>query len=223
MASRSAHRTNKSKPARGNGFPAQRNGRGVARYYLLYEHLSGALNDGTIPAGARFAQRARAGHPLSSCRARPCVALWRVWRRKAGSSVAAAAAPSRARIASRRGCTWTCRPSSTTYRSWPPRRTCPILRFEFGNGAGVAARVAAAVGLDRVGHSARPSLPRLALRAHHRLCPRAHRAQDPPKSPGASLPSDRTGSDRGRAPQKPTTPPAPSRRTPSPRSASMLH
>lgn len=51
MASRSAHRTNKSKPARGNGFPAQRNGRGVARYYLLYEHLSGALNDGTIPAG----------------------------------------------------------------------------------------------------------------------------------------------------------------------------
>jgi GntR family transcriptional regulator len=52
MASRTTHRTNKSKPARGNGFPAQRNGRGVARYYLLYEHLSGALNDGTIPAGA---------------------------------------------------------------------------------------------------------------------------------------------------------------------------
>jgi GntR family transcriptional regulator len=51
MASRTAHRTNKSKPARGNGFRAQRNGRGVARYYLLYEHLSGALNDGTIPAG----------------------------------------------------------------------------------------------------------------------------------------------------------------------------
>jgi GntR family transcriptional regulator len=51
MASRTAHRTKKSKPARGNGFPAQRNGRGVARYYLLYEHLSGALNDGTIPAG----------------------------------------------------------------------------------------------------------------------------------------------------------------------------
>ena len=51
MASRSAHRTNKSKPARGNGLPAQRHGRGVARYYLLYEHLSGALNDGTIPAG----------------------------------------------------------------------------------------------------------------------------------------------------------------------------
>ena len=51
MASRTAHRTNKSKPARGKGFPAQRNGRGVARYYLLYEHLSGALNDGTIPAG----------------------------------------------------------------------------------------------------------------------------------------------------------------------------
>jgi GntR family transcriptional regulator len=52
MASRTTHRTNKSKPARGNGFSAQRNGRGVARYYLLYEHLSGALNDGTIPAGA---------------------------------------------------------------------------------------------------------------------------------------------------------------------------
>jgi GntR family transcriptional regulator len=51
MASRTAHRTNKSKPARGNGFKAQRNGRGVARYYLLYEYLSGALNDGTIPAG----------------------------------------------------------------------------------------------------------------------------------------------------------------------------
>jgi len=52
MAARTTHRTKKSKPARGNGFPAQRNGRGVARYYLLYEHLSGALNDGTIPAGA---------------------------------------------------------------------------------------------------------------------------------------------------------------------------
>ena len=52
MASRTTHRTKNSKPARGNGFPAQRNGRGVARYYLLYEHLSGALNDGTIPAGA---------------------------------------------------------------------------------------------------------------------------------------------------------------------------
>ena len=52
MASRSAHRSNKSKPARGNGFPAQRTGRGVARYYLLYEQLSGALNDGSIPAGA---------------------------------------------------------------------------------------------------------------------------------------------------------------------------
>ena len=52
MASRSAHRSNKSKPARGDGFPAQRTGRGVARYYLLYEQLSGALNDGSIPAGA---------------------------------------------------------------------------------------------------------------------------------------------------------------------------
>jgi GntR family transcriptional regulator len=52
MASRSAHRPNKSKPARGNGFPAQRTGRGVARYYLLYEQLSGALNDGSIPSGA---------------------------------------------------------------------------------------------------------------------------------------------------------------------------
>jgi GntR family transcriptional regulator len=52
MASRSAHRSNKSKPARGNRFPAQRTGRGVARYYLLYEELSGALNDGSIPSGA---------------------------------------------------------------------------------------------------------------------------------------------------------------------------
>ena len=52
MASRTAHRTKKSKTARGTAFPSQRNGRGVARYYLLYEHLSGALNDGTIPAGA---------------------------------------------------------------------------------------------------------------------------------------------------------------------------
>jgi GntR family transcriptional regulator len=51
MTSRTAHRTNKSKPARGKGFRAQRKGGGVARYYLLYEHLSGALNDGTIPAG----------------------------------------------------------------------------------------------------------------------------------------------------------------------------
>lgn len=52
MASRSAHRPKKSKPARGNGFPVQRTGRGVARYYLLYEQLSGALNEGSIPAGA---------------------------------------------------------------------------------------------------------------------------------------------------------------------------
>lgn len=52
MTSRTAHRTNKSKPARGNEVRARRNDRGVARYYLLYEHLSGALNDGTIPAGA---------------------------------------------------------------------------------------------------------------------------------------------------------------------------
>src|SRR5579863_9228944 len=52
MASRTAHRTKKSKSARGDGFPAQRTGRGVARYYLLYEQLSGALNDGSIPSGA---------------------------------------------------------------------------------------------------------------------------------------------------------------------------
>jgi GntR family transcriptional regulator len=52
MESRTAHRKNRSKPARGNGLSAQRSGRGVARYYLLYEYLSGALNDGTIPAGA---------------------------------------------------------------------------------------------------------------------------------------------------------------------------
>jgi len=51
MASRTAQRTNRSKQARGEGFRNRRAGRGVARYYLLYEHLSGALNDGTIPAG----------------------------------------------------------------------------------------------------------------------------------------------------------------------------
>jgi GntR family transcriptional regulator len=51
MASRAARGTNKSKQARGEGFRTRRAGRGVARYYLLYEHLSGALNDGTIPAG----------------------------------------------------------------------------------------------------------------------------------------------------------------------------
>jgi GntR family transcriptional regulator len=51
MASRTAHRINKSKQVRGDGFRTRRAGRGVARYYLLYEHLSGALNDGTIPAG----------------------------------------------------------------------------------------------------------------------------------------------------------------------------
>jgi GntR family transcriptional regulator len=51
MASRTAQRINKSKQVRGDGFRARRAGRGVARYYLLYEHLSGALNDGTIPAG----------------------------------------------------------------------------------------------------------------------------------------------------------------------------
>ncbi len=52
MVSRTAQRKKRSKPARGDGFRSQRTGRGVARYYLLYEHLSGALNDGTIPAGA---------------------------------------------------------------------------------------------------------------------------------------------------------------------------
>jgi GntR family transcriptional regulator len=51
MASRTTHRTKKSKQVRGDGFRARRAGRGVARYYLLYEYLSGALNDGTIPAG----------------------------------------------------------------------------------------------------------------------------------------------------------------------------
>jgi GntR family transcriptional regulator len=52
MAPRTAQRTKKSKLTRGKGFRTQRTARGVARYYLLYEHLSGALNDGTIPAGA---------------------------------------------------------------------------------------------------------------------------------------------------------------------------
>jgi GntR family transcriptional regulator len=51
MASRTAHRTNTSNPARGDGLRARRTGRGITRYYLLYEQLSGALNDGTIPAG----------------------------------------------------------------------------------------------------------------------------------------------------------------------------
>ena len=66
MASRTAHRTNKSKPARGNGFRAQRNGRGVARYYLLYEHLSGALNDGTIPAGGALPSEPELVSPLQA-------------------------------------------------------------------------------------------------------------------------------------------------------------
>jgi GntR family transcriptional regulator len=47
----SARGTKKSKQARSEGFRSRRAGRGVARYYLLYEYLSGALNDGTIPAG----------------------------------------------------------------------------------------------------------------------------------------------------------------------------
>jgi len=52
MTPRTTHRTNKSKPVRGTEVRGRRNDKGVARYYLLYEYLSGALNDGTIPAGA---------------------------------------------------------------------------------------------------------------------------------------------------------------------------
>jgi GntR family transcriptional regulator len=51
MSSITAHRAKKAKQARTGGFTAQRTGRGVARYYQLYELLSGALHDGTIPAG----------------------------------------------------------------------------------------------------------------------------------------------------------------------------
>jgi GntR family transcriptional regulator len=76
MASRTAHRTNKSKPARGNGFRAQRTGRGVARYYLLYEYLSGALNDGTIPAGGALPSEPElvARHKLSRTTVRRALA-----------------------------------------------------------------------------------------------------------------------------------------------------
>jgi len=76
MASRTAHRTNKSKPARGKGFRAQRSGRGVARYYLLYEYLSGALNDGTIPAGGALPSEPElvARHKLSRTTVRRALA-----------------------------------------------------------------------------------------------------------------------------------------------------
>src|SRR3979490_1570693 len=49
MSPPTAHK--KKKKARSGGFTAERTGRGVARYYQLYELLSGALSDGTIPAG----------------------------------------------------------------------------------------------------------------------------------------------------------------------------
>jgi GntR family transcriptional regulator len=52
MSPRSAQHSKKSKKTRGGGFAARRSGRGVARYYQLYEFLSNALNDGTIPAGS---------------------------------------------------------------------------------------------------------------------------------------------------------------------------
>jgi GntR family transcriptional regulator len=51
MSPPTAHRATKPKQGRSGGFAAQRTGRGVARYYQLYELLSGALHDGTIPAG----------------------------------------------------------------------------------------------------------------------------------------------------------------------------
>src|SRR5262249_3180026 len=52
MAARAAHNSKKPKKTRSGGFAARRSGRGVARYYQLYEFLSNALNDGTIPAGS---------------------------------------------------------------------------------------------------------------------------------------------------------------------------
>ena len=52
MPSRTANRSNtKSRQPRAAGFVGQRIGSGVARYYQLYELLSNALNDGSIPAG----------------------------------------------------------------------------------------------------------------------------------------------------------------------------
>jgi GntR family transcriptional regulator len=51
MPSPAAHRIQKPTQTRGSGLGAKRTGRGVARYYQLYELLSGALHDGTIPAG----------------------------------------------------------------------------------------------------------------------------------------------------------------------------
>ena len=52
MSPPTANRAKNAKHTRSGGFTAQRTGRGVARYYQLYELLSGALRDGTIPAGA---------------------------------------------------------------------------------------------------------------------------------------------------------------------------
>lgn len=51
MASRAARRT-RTNVQRPGGLTNRRAGRGVARYYQLYELLSGALADGTIPAGS---------------------------------------------------------------------------------------------------------------------------------------------------------------------------
>src|SRR5882757_3605739 len=51
MTPPTAHPARKPKQARTGGFATRRTGRGVARYYQLYELLSGALHDGTLPAG----------------------------------------------------------------------------------------------------------------------------------------------------------------------------
>jgi GntR family transcriptional regulator len=44
--------TQKSRSTGAGGLTGRKLGRGVARYYQLYELLSGALHDGTIPAGS---------------------------------------------------------------------------------------------------------------------------------------------------------------------------
>jgi GntR family transcriptional regulator len=52
MSSRVARHAKGSRKMRSGGFARRRVGRGVARYYQLYELLSGALNEGSIPAGS---------------------------------------------------------------------------------------------------------------------------------------------------------------------------
>ena len=175
MASRTAHRTNKSKPARGNGFRAQRNGRGVARYYLLYEHLSGALNDGTIPAGGALPSEPElvdslqaVAHDRAACIGaaggrRPHHPPSRQRHFCAPEPQAPAPAPQSARLLRRR------------QRRWRPSRPSSILRFEIG----------------RVPTSLRELQPQLGTRALiiqrvHRVARRAHTRSRPLTSPSRS-------------------------------------